>query len=157
MSKRKGFTLIELLVVISVIVLLMALLLPALQRARNQARAVVCRAHLKQWGTDSRKKILGPNLVLSWLLAAGRRPQQTSSLSRPHHKGHSLLSNGRQCREVVFRNDVGRRAAILRRRMDSCDAGYVHNLWSMGSCESPPAVSRQLRVQQNRKVWTAHS
>jgi prepilin-type processing-associated H-X9-DG protein len=40
-----------LLVVISVIVLLMALLLPSLQRARNQARAVVCQANLKQWAT----------------------------------------------------------------------------------------------------------
>jgi prepilin-type N-terminal cleavage/methylation domain-containing protein/prepilin-type processing-associated H-X9-DG protein len=50
-DKPKGFTLIELLVVISVVVLLMALLLPALQRARNQARAVVCQANLKQWGT----------------------------------------------------------------------------------------------------------
>lgn len=49
-EKRRGFTLIELLVVISVIVLLMALLLPALSRARKQARAVVCQANLKQWG-----------------------------------------------------------------------------------------------------------
>jgi prepilin-type N-terminal cleavage/methylation domain-containing protein/prepilin-type processing-associated H-X9-DG protein len=47
---RRAFTLIELLVVISVIVLLMALLLPALSRARDQARSVVCQSHLKQWG-----------------------------------------------------------------------------------------------------------
>jgi len=46
----KGFTLIELLVVISIIVLLVAILLPSLQRVRKQARAVVCRAQLHQWG-----------------------------------------------------------------------------------------------------------
>jgi prepilin-type N-terminal cleavage/methylation domain-containing protein/prepilin-type processing-associated H-X9-DG protein len=51
MGKKSAFTLIELLVVIAVIALLMAVLLPALQGARKRARAVVCRAHLKQWGT----------------------------------------------------------------------------------------------------------
>ncbi|MEN6428692.1 MAG: type II secretion system protein [Phycisphaerales bacterium] len=45
-----GFTLIELLVVISIIVLLMAVLLPTLGRVRKQARAVACQAKLRQWG-----------------------------------------------------------------------------------------------------------
>jgi len=44
-----GFTLIELLVVIAVIALLMAILLPTLHRVRKQARAVACRANLRQW------------------------------------------------------------------------------------------------------------
>ncbi|MHC4568028.1 MAG: type II secretion system protein [Planctomycetota bacterium] len=51
MRGRKGFTLIELLVVIAIIALLLAILMPALQRVKKQARGVVCQANLKQWGT----------------------------------------------------------------------------------------------------------
>jgi prepilin-type N-terminal cleavage/methylation domain-containing protein/prepilin-type processing-associated H-X9-DG protein len=46
----KGFTLIELLVVVSVVALLIALLVPALQRSRKQAHAVVCQSRLRQSG-----------------------------------------------------------------------------------------------------------
>jgi prepilin-type processing-associated H-X9-DG protein/prepilin-type N-terminal cleavage/methylation domain-containing protein len=77
---RRAFTLIELLVVISVIVLLMALLLPALSRARKQARAVACQSNLHQW---------------SVLLAA--QASEDGYLSMTHHTIRSVSDpNGTQ-------------------------------------------------------------
>ena len=50
LSNRAAFTLIELLLVIAVIALLMAILMPALQRVRKQTKAIACQSNLRQWG-----------------------------------------------------------------------------------------------------------
>ena len=47
---KKGFTLVELLVVIAIIALLMSILMPALSRVREQAKAVLCQSNLRQMG-----------------------------------------------------------------------------------------------------------
>ena len=57
MRKGNGFTLIELLVVIAIIALLMAILMPALHRAREQGKRAVCLSNVKQ-------------LTIAWILYA---------------------------------------------------------------------------------------
>ncbi|MGB2809486.1 MAG: prepilin-type N-terminal cleavage/methylation domain-containing protein, partial [Sedimentisphaerales bacterium] len=57
MNKQRGFTLIELLVVIAIIALLLALLMPALERARAHARRAVCTANLR-------------DLAIAWIIYA---------------------------------------------------------------------------------------
>lgn len=49
--RQGGFSLVELLVVITVIVILLSLLLPALRLIRFQAMVTICSTHMSQWGS----------------------------------------------------------------------------------------------------------
>jgi len=70
----RGFTLIELLVVIAIIAILMAILMPALNRAREQGKRAVCLNNAKQ-------------LTLAWIMYADDNDGRISSASGEHQYG----------------------------------------------------------------------
>ena len=130
MKKQNGFTLIELLVVIAIIALLMAILLPALHRARNQARAVVCQTNLKQWGTtlalyaENNNGRLPPNNESGvWLLRGTQLNEGDPNVPQVRH---NLTTKGISLCPMAVKASDGRSSEIF----SSDDYNIICNLGS---------------------------
>src|SRR5439155_13083168 len=105
---RAAFTLVELLVVIAIIGVLVALLLPAVQSAREASRRIKCANHLKQIGLalqnyENTFKILpmGTMNILGAFAAT-----QVANNASPHPMMLPYLEQGNAISLFDFNNDI---------------------------------------------------
>ena len=155
---RSGFTLIELLVVVSIIALLVSILLPSLQRARDQAKAVVCSSQMRgltqglgNYTTDHNDWIPGMNTTGVRIRALGNSPS-LDALRRPdvpvqrHDWATPLLSQ-----DIKLPNNRAERMRLIQERF-RCPAQV--GIRSVLFYNSPPA---DLADFQALEPWTALS
>ena len=86
----RAFTLVELLVVVSIIALLVAILLPSLQKARAQAKDAVCRSNLHQLAISVHYYIAENGDQIPWIRGTVVSPSTTPT-NAPFYQYHQIL------------------------------------------------------------------
>jgi len=98
--KRRAFTLIELLVVIAIIAILMAILMPALNRVKEQGKRAACLGNMKQ-------------LTLTWIMYADDNDDRlVNGEADENNDGQCIMKSGRHTNELWWTGD-------------DCAAGYM--------------------------------
>jgi prepilin-type N-terminal cleavage/methylation domain-containing protein len=154
MRQRNGFTLIELLVVIAIIALLLAILMPALQRVKAQARTIGCQSNLKQWALIfSMYANDHDNQFPGWLESTEPWPQQLTSLWPYHRDSNDLFfcPSARKPASELLSSDNWQLGGTtlawsLRSPADRVrvDCSYGLNIWA----QSVPQPEREARYWQ---------
>jgi len=149
-STTKGFTLVELLVVIAIIGVLVALLLPAVQAARESARRMTCSNHLKQIGLAiqlyvDNKLELPPSRTRRF--AAGLEDETAARLLMPYLEQQNLFDLWEKGVAYQNQSDAARLGTVpayfcpSRRSAGDAAAGSLTMDIGTGSTHVPGALS----------------
>jgi prepilin-type processing-associated H-X9-DG protein/prepilin-type N-terminal cleavage/methylation domain-containing protein len=158
-SLAKGFTLVELLVVIGIISVLIAMLLPALNKVRQQARTLVCASNMRQIGqmfamyVDENRGWLPP---LNWKHDLDPSIPNHNSYGMVHclgpYMGHPEWSGISMVSPYIFLFDARAKEAF-RRSVFVCPdynpTGYTIQPYLSGVAESGYLISTSATAQDH--------
>jgi prepilin-type N-terminal cleavage/methylation domain-containing protein/prepilin-type processing-associated H-X9-DG protein len=125
--KTRAFTLIELLVVISIIAILMGILMPALNRAREQGRRAVCQGNLR-------------TLTLAWVMYADENDGKiVNGAGGYHYMRNGLSTSDGTAAGIVERAWVGK--------------GWIDNYQNPAAVATPAEEEQQRRAIREGALW----